>query len=224
MGNGTGGTGGSGKVGGSGSSGNPAPQGGGGASQGDNAPGGSAETTSAQGPTAAGSSPTATGSSPTASGTGTGSIWNECGMLCGTGGRYLWNVSNFFAGAGDKVLFGGTKYLRRGTSWIVGNGYGDNVNYGGGAYGAGGVLGGTVRDTLITAAVPTAWARLGKYGSIFGRGDPGRGIARGILNRGLVRFGWSWEGTATAGRNVIRLGIGAARGTRWWNHIPFWYP
>lgn len=41
---------------------------------------------------------------------------------------------------------------------------------------------------------------------------------------GVVRFGWGWEGSATAGRDAIRLGIGPARGTNWWSHIPIWYP
>jgi hypothetical protein len=57
----------------------------------------------------------------------------------------------------------------------------------------------------------------GKAGALFGRGG-------GFFNRGFVRFGWSWEGSAETGKDVIRLAIGAARGTSWWSHIPFWYP
>ena len=73
---------------------------------------------------------------------------------------------------------------------------------------AGGLTAGALREGKIV-------------GGIFGRGGPIRG---GLLNRGVVRFGWGWEGSATAGRDVIRLGIGAARGTNWWSHIPIWYP
>jgi hypothetical protein len=37
-----------------------------------------------------------------------------------------------------------------------------------------------------------------------------------------IRFGWNWKGSAQAGRDVIRLGIGPAPGTAWWNHWIFW--
>jgi hypothetical protein len=36
----------------------------------------------------------------------------------------------------------------------------------------------------------------------------------------LASFGWYWE----INRDAIGLRIGAARGTSWYSHIPFWYP
>jgi RHS repeat-associated protein len=55
---------------------------------------------------------------------------------------------------------------------------------------------------------------LGPGGPVFGRG--GR-VAGGILNKSdLVRIGFSWEGSATTGRQVFRMGIGSKR-------LPFHY-
>jgi len=74
--------------------------------------------------------------------------------------------------------------------------------------------GATVRDTLITTAVPTglaAWG--GKYGTWFGRGG------KAFFNRGPVRLGWYWAVT----RDAIGLRIGEAGSLIHW-HIPFWYP
>jgi hypothetical protein len=58
----------------------------------------------------------------------------------------------------------------------------------------------------------------GKRGMYFGRGLAGG--AKAVFNQGRVRFGWYWNGS----RDAIGLRIGAARGTSWWSHIPFWYP
>ena len=55
---------------------------------------------------------------------------------------------------------------------------------------------------------------------LFGRSV--RGSEPGLLNRGPIRFGYSWKGSATSGKNIIRLGIGAARGSHWWSHIITW--
>jgi len=49
----------------------------------------------------------------------------------------------------------------------------------------------------------------------------GRGVNT-VFNSSGLRFGWAWKGSANAGRNIIRLGIGAARGTSWWSHVIFW--
>jgi hypothetical protein len=45
---------------------------------------------------------------------------------------------------------------------------------------------------------------------------------RGIFNRNdYLRIGWSWKGSATSGRNVIRIGIGSRR-FRIHIHITIW--
>jgi RHS repeat-associated protein len=121
----------------------------------------------------------------------------------------LKTASDFSAGAGDVLSFG-TTYLAR--KYIFDS---DKVvNKGSGAYITGAVTGAVISTAI--AATGGAVAN-GKNGALFGRGG-------GFFNRGPVRFGWSWKGTAQAGKDVIRLGIGAARGTSWWSHIPFYYP
>ena len=121
----------------------------------------------------------------------------------------LKKASDFSAGAGD-VLSLGTTYLAR--KYIF---HSDSVvDKKSGAYFAGAATG-TVIGTAIGAT--GAAAAEGKAGALFGRGG-------GFFNQGPIRFGWSWEGSAQAGRDVIRLAIGAARGTSWWGHIPFYYP
>jgi len=41
----------------------------------------------------------------------------------------------------------------------------------------------------------------------------------------FIRFGWGWDQTlGTNGKDVIRLGIGAARGKAWYSHWKFWIP
>jgi hypothetical protein len=84
---------------------------------------------------------------------------------------------------------------------------------------SGAYLGGAVTGAAIGTAIGGIGAAVadGKNGAFFGRGGA-------LFNQGPIRFGWSWEGSAQAGRDVIRLGIGAARGTSWWSHIPLYYP
>ncbi len=121
----------------------------------------------------------------------------------------LKKTSDFSAGAGDVLSFG-TTYLAR--KYIFDS---DKVvDKGSGAYITGAVTGAAIGAAIGGTAGAVAD---GKNGALFGRGGA-------LFNRGPVRFGWSWEGTAKAGRDVIRLGIGAARGTSWWSHIPFFYP
>jgi len=121
----------------------------------------------------------------------------------------LKKASDFSAGAGDVLSFG-TTYLAR--KYIFDS---DKVvDKDSGAYITGAVTGAAISTAI--GATGGAVAN-GKNGALFGRGG-------GFFNRGPVRFGWSWEGSAKAGRDVIRLGIGAARGTSWWSHIPFFYP
>jgi hypothetical protein len=133
----------------------------------------------------------------------------------------LKKVSDFSAGAGDALtgrMIPGvhtslTEYIRKkmGSDSVVSK---DSLTYK-----AGDITGGTVGWTLVGAAsATTAAVANGKYGTLFGRGT------ETLFNSSKIRFGWGWEGSATAGRDVIRLGIGAARGTSWWSHIPFWYP
>jgi RHS repeat-associated protein len=119
-------------------------------------------------------------------------------------------ASDFSAGAGDVLSLGAT-YLAR--KYIFDS---DSVvNKMSGAYISGAVTGAAI-GTAIGGTV--AAVADGKNGALFGRG----GTA--FFNRGPVRFGWSWEGSAQAGRDVIRLGLGTARGASWWSHIPFYYP
>jgi RHS repeat-associated protein len=122
----------------------------------------------------------------------------------------LKKASDFSAGAGDALSLGLTFVIRK----YVYCHCDDVVDKGSGAY-----ITGAVTGTAISTAIGATGGALadGKYGALFGRGG-------GFFNRGPFRFGWSWEGSATAGRDVIRLGIGAARGTSWWSHIPFYYP
>jgi RHS repeat-associated protein len=62
-------------------------------------------------------------------------------------------------------------------------------------------------------AFPTA---LGKQGWLLGRGG------RGLLNSNdFLRFGWGWQGSARAGRDVIRVAIGSKRLPRHW-HMETW--
>jgi len=87
------------------------------------------------------------------------------------------------------------------------------------SYTGGEITGGAVGSALLSAGGATVAAIAdGKNGALFGRG------VSTVFNSSKVRFGWGWEGSATAGRDVIRLGIGAARGTSWWSHIVFWVP
>ena len=122
--------------------------------------------------------------------------------------------SDFSAGAGDaltgRIIPGVhtslTEYLRgKADSVVSKNSF---------TYKAGGFTGSTVGWSLIGAGSATAAAaRGGKYGALFGRGGAESG---GFFNRGVVRFGWYWNGV----KDAIGLRIGPA-GTF---HLPFWYP
>jgi RHS repeat-associated protein len=50
---------------------------------------------------------------------------------------------------------------------------------------------------------------VGKGSRLFGRG--GSHGYKGIFNRGRLRTGWGWKGSAQSGRHVFRTGIGPAR-------------
>jgi len=85
------------------------------------------------------------------------------------------------------------------------------------SYAGGEITGGVVGTALLSAGGATAAASAeGKNGALFGRG------VNTVFNSSGLRFGWAWKGSANAGRNIIRLGIGAARGTSWWSHVIFW--
>jgi len=130
-------------------------------------------------------------------------------------------ASDFSAGAGDCLTGRCIPFVNTSLTEKIRQQNGDDsvVNKSGGTYTAGKVTGEVVGTSLLTAGGATIAALAdGKYGAWFGRGG------QAFFNRGPVRFGWSWEGSAKAGRDVIRLGIGAARGTSWWSHIPFYYP
>jgi len=132
-------------------------------------------------------------------------------------GATLQSVGTFSSGAADFMTFGVTKKINQWDGGAV------SIDYKSGTYTAGKVTGiGLTVLSTVAGGLTAGALREGKIvGGIFGRGGPIRG---GLLNRGVVRFGWGWKGSATAGRDVIRLGIGAARGTNWWSHIPIWYP
>jgi RHS repeat-associated protein len=129
----------------------------------------------------------------------------------------LKRASDFSAGVGDALtgrMIPGvhtslTEYIRKGlgTDSVVAK---DHV-----AYLAGEVTGGTVGWALVGSASATGAAVAnGKYGALFGRGGK---IGGGVVNRGLVRFGWYWNGA----RDAIGLRIGVKGSSL---HIPFWYP
>jgi RHS repeat-associated protein len=127
------------------------------------------------------------------------------------------HIGTFAAGAGDFLSFGITKKINDA------DGGSDFIDYGSKTYTAGKVTGIGITVTGAVAGGLTAGAlKEGKgIGGIFGKGGAARG---GLLNSNkFVRFGWSWEGSAQAGRNVIRIGIGEA-GSWIHIHIPVWYP
>jgi hypothetical protein len=129
-------------------------------------------------------------------------------------------ASDFSAGAGDcltgRCLFLGTSLTELARQ---ADGSDSVVNKGSTSYTVGTITGSVVGTALVSATGATAAAVAdGKNGALFGRGT------QTLFNSSKVRFGWGWEGSAKAGRDVIRLGIGAARGTSWWSHIPFFYP
>jgi RHS repeat-associated protein len=118
----------------------------------------------------------------------------------------LKKASDFSAGFGDIFTFGGTYVIRK----YVYCHCDDVVDKHSGAY----ITGGVTAVGFQTAMGATGGAVAeGKYGTLFGRGGRAAG---GFFNRGLVRFGWYWDGV----KDAIGLRIGPA-GTF---HIPFWYP
>jgi len=89
------------------------------------------------------------------------------------------------------------------------------VNQSSRSYKVGGWTGTSLSVAIAAGGTATAAAVAdGKAGAYFGRGTAS------VFNVGKVRFGWYWE----VNRDAIGLRIGAARGTSWYSHIPFWYP
>jgi RHS repeat-associated protein len=128
----------------------------------------------------------------------------------------LEKVSTFSNGAADWLTFGLTKWVNKK------NGGSAFIDYKSRTYKAGEATGAAIGVADVAAGGLTAGALAegGGKGGIFGRGGKAAG---GLLNRGLVRFGWGWEGSATAGRDVIRIGIGDSKSLIH-IHIPVWYP
>jgi RHS repeat-associated protein len=127
--------------------------------------------------------------------------------------RALFAAGTFSAGAADFLTFGVTKKINQ---W---DGGAATIDYSSKIYTAGKITG--IGLTIAAAAAGGATAAAvadGKNGAYFGRGTAS------VFNNGKVRFGWYWKGPASTGRNVIGLRIGAARGTSWYSHLPFWYP
>ncbi len=129
------------------------------------------------------------------------------------------SISDIAAGAGDALTtipftsLSLTDWVRKHTPG------GDPTNANSGYYRAGQVTGTTLGVALSVFGGATAAAIAdGKNGAYFGRGTAT------VFNSGKVRFGWNWVGPAKGGRDVIRLGIGPARGTAWWSHWNFWFP
>jgi RHS repeat-associated protein len=138
---------------------------------------------------------------------------------------FLAGLSNFSAGAGDCLTGRCIPFVDKSvTQWVRGwNGADAVVNKNSGAYLGGEATGGAVGSALMSAGGATLAAIAdGKYGAYFGRAINNPLFNGNALGTGRLRFGWNWIGDAKTGRNVIRLGIGAARGTKWWNHIVFW--
>jgi RHS repeat-associated protein len=128
-------------------------------------------------------------------------------------GTALKAVGTFSSGAADFLTLNRTKRLNQ---W---DGGAAAVDYNSRIYTAGKVTGvGLTIATAVAGGATAAAVADGKNGAYFGRGTAS------VFNSGKVRFGWGWKGTAATGRDVIRLGIGSARGTSWWSHIIFWYP
>lgn len=156
-----------------------APTGGGGTpAPGDNGAG--SATPGGNGTPSPGSGSPAPGGGGTISNPSGGGIWNECDSCWRT---VAW-AGNFSAGAGDALTLGLTKFARKGTSWIFGHGYGENVNYRSGAY-----WGGAATGTAVGIALS------GPKGPIFG-GPQFKAFGYegpGLLNRfESLRVGWSW--------------------------------
>jgi len=145
--------------------------------------------------------------------------WSNLGV------RILAGSSNFFAGAGDCLTGRCIPFVHNSlTEWARRlNGADAVVNKTGFSYAAGEFTGGVVGSALLSAGGATAAAIAdGRNGAFFGRAVNNPLFNGNALGTGSLRFGWGWKGAAKGGRNVIRLGIGAARGTNWWNHIIFW--
>jgi RHS repeat-associated protein len=69
------------------------------------------------------------------------------------------------------------------------------------------VVRGASRKAVSVGGTILARSRVtGMSSRLFGRSS-------GALNKGNVRVGWNWMGTAKRGTNVFRVGIGPARGT-----------
>lgn len=133
----------------------------------------------------------------------------------------LKGLSDFSAGFGDALTGRMLPFVHTSLTEMVRQRHGIDsvVSKDGIVYNAGEVAGGTVGWTLAAAeGATTAAIAGGKSGSWFGRGT------NTLFNSSRVRFGWGWVGSATTGRDVIRLGVGAARGTNWWSHIILYYP
>jgi hypothetical protein len=137
-------------------------------------------------------------------------------LLINSGCWNRYTVPVLPAGAGDFLSFGVTKKINDldgGSSFI---------DYKSKTYTGGKLTGvGLTAATLVGGTATAAALREGKvFGGVFGRGGAAGG---GVLNRGFIRFGWSWDASGQTGRDVIRIGIGD---TKSWIHlhIPVWYP
>jgi RHS repeat-associated protein len=135
----------------------------------------------------------------------------------------LYNTGTFASGAGDVltyVPFYGS--LTKKANELDGGA--SSIGYNSGVYTAGKATGIAlgVADLAAGGATGAALAD-GKTGSYFGRvGANGPALFNGGI-KSTFRFGWGWNNNlGPAGKDIIRLGIGAARGTSWYSHITFW--
>lgn len=150
-------------------------------------------------------------------------VGNVINSVCNSVCDWILNkkVSDFFAGAGDALTGKMLPFVHTSlTEWIRGKMGADSVvGKDSFSYKFGEFTGSTVGWTLIgSASAVGAAVADGKYGAYFGRGT------QTLFNSSKVRFGWAWKGSTATGRDMIRLGIGAARGTKWYSHIPFYFP
>jgi RHS repeat-associated protein len=124
-------------------------------------------------------------------------------------GATLQALGTFSSGAADFLTFGLTKKINE---W---DGGASSINYNSKIYTAGKVTGISLTAvSAVAGGITAAAVANGKNGAYFGRGTAS------VFNTGKFRFGWYWE----INRDAIGLRIGAARGTSWYSHIPFWYP
>jgi RHS repeat-associated protein len=92
-------------------------------------------------------------------------------------------ASDFSAGAGDILTFGLTAPLRKGTSWVMGNGWGENVDRESGAYMAGAITGVALQALILRNTSVGTWK-----GAPLPSGPGGGGASFNFTGGKFIRF------------------------------------